>query len=74
MTPTEEYAMHLVQRVMAEREEARKAPLVASLRDINAIANTEISEALESLVEQGKLHRSENLNKMPMYIPKAKEA
>lgn len=74
MTTIERYAIDLVQRVIGEREVARKAPLVASLRDITATATAEITAALESLAQQGFLRKTENLNKIPMYIPKDSDA
>lgn len=74
MTTIEQYALSLVQRVIAEREEARRIPAVALLRDIARIATAEISEALERMTEQGILQRTENINKIPMYAPKDQQA
>lgn len=70
MTLTEQYALDLAQRIVAERETERKVPTVATLRDISSKAIAEISEALEALTEAGVLHRSENVNRIPMYAPK----
>lgn len=74
MTTIEQYALDLARRICAEREEARKVPAVASLRDITRMATAEISEALERMTEQGILQRTENINKIPMYAPKDQQA
>lgn len=65
----EQYALNLVRLKVAEREAMHKVPTVASLHDVIRMANAEIEEALESLVKQGVLTRSENVNRIPMYAP-----
>lgn len=70
MTTIEQYALELVRLKVAEREAMHKVPTVASLRDITSMAVAEITEAIESLVAKGILHRTENVNRVPMYAPK----
>lgn len=70
MSQQQEYALALVEAICQERIEQRKSPVVATLRDISGKAIAEISEALEALTEAGVLHRSENVNRIPMYTPK----
>lgn len=67
--PITQYALNLVRLKVAEREATHKVPAVASLHDVIRTANEEITAALESLVEQGVLTRSENINRIPMYAP-----
>lgn len=69
MTATEEYALDLVRRKVAERKAAHKYPAVAILNETLTMARVEITEALERLTEQGVLHRTENINRVPMYAP-----
>lgn len=69
MTLTEKYALDLVCRKVSERKAAHKFPEVAILNEILSEARAEITEALERLTEQGILHRTENINRVPMYAP-----
>lgn len=74
MNAIEQYALELVHLKVAEREAMHKVPTVASLRDITSMAVAEITEALENLAAKGILHRTENVNRVPMYAPKDNQA
>lgn len=74
MTTIEQYALELVRLKVAERQAMHKVPTVASLRDITNMAVAEITEALENLMTKGVLHRTENVNRVPMYTPKDNQA
>lgn len=67
MQTIEQYALGIVRRLVAEKEAARIVPPVASAHDISRIAIAEISQALERLTAQGVLHKTENINKIPLY-------
>lgn len=69
MISIKEYAMALVRAICTERQELGRAPAVASLNDVTRKVNAEVQTALEELVATGRLRRTENINRNPMYNP-----
>lgn len=70
MTKTQEIALAIVEAICHERRDQHKSPIVASLTDITRRVNVEVQKALEEMTAAGELHRTENINKIPMYKPK----
>lgn len=64
-----EYALATVQEICKERIAQHKHPVVASFHDIIRKVNGEVQEALEELATEGRLTKTENVNRIPMYNP-----
>ena len=69
MSQLKEYALALVKAICQERIEQHKSPVVATLHDVARKVNAEVQAALDEMVEAGQLHRTENINRIPMYNP-----
>lgn len=69
MSQLKEYALALVKAICQERIEQHKSPVVATLHDITRKVNAEVQAALDEMAEAGQLHKSENINRIPMYHP-----
>lgn len=69
MTMTQEIALAIVEAICHERRDEHKHPVVASLNDITRKVNDEVQAALEELATEGKLAKTENVNKIPMFYP-----
>lgn len=63
------YALAIVQEICNERLAQHKAPVVASLHDVVRRINAEVQAALEELASEGRLAKTENVNRIPMFYP-----
>ena len=64
-----EYALACVEAICQERLAQHKHPVFASLHDILRMVNDEVQAALEELATEGRLAKTENVNKTPMFYP-----
>lgn len=64
-----EYALACVEAICQQRIDQHKHPVVASLHDITRKVNDEVLAALEELAADGRLAKTENVNRIPMFYP-----
>lgn len=64
-----EYALACVEAICQQRIDQHKYPVVASLHDITRKVNDEVLAALEELAAEGRLAKTENVNRIPMFYP-----
>lgn len=64
-----EYALACVEAICQQRLDQHKHPVVASLHDITRKVNDEVMAALEELAAEGRLAKTENVNRIPMFYP-----
>ncbi len=64
-----EYALACVEAICQQRLDQHKHPVVASLHDITRKVNDEVLAALEELTAEGRLAKTENVNRIPMFYP-----
>lgn len=64
-----EYTLACVEAICQQRLDQHKHPVVASLHDITRKVNDEVLAALEELAAEGRLAKTENVNRIPMFYP-----
>ena len=67
-----EYALAAVEAICQQLRDQHKHPAIASLNDITRKVNEEVQAALEELAIDGRLAKTENVNKIPMFYPQKK--
>lgn len=61
------YIYGIIKEELKRVEEAHKAPVVASHRVVMERINKDIDEAIQSLISDGLITRSININQIPLY-------
>lgn len=64
----------IVVNLCDERERNHRAPVVAMENEIIRTVNEMVKQALEELTAECQLHRTENVNRIPMYSPEKSHA
>lgn len=61
------YIYGLIKEELKRVEESHKAPVVANHRVIMERINQDIDDAIQSLISDGLITRSVNINRIPLY-------
>lgn len=61
------YIYGIIKEELKRVEEAHKAPVVANHRVVMERINKDIDEAIQSLISDGLITRSININQIPLY-------
>lgn len=64
-----EYTLATVKAICQQRLDQHQRPVIANLNDIIQKVNGEVQAALEELVAEGRLTKTENVNKTPLFYP-----
>lgn len=59
--------LQYVSSVIEHKKSAGKAPLNASMNEVTDLVHTEVKEALNALIRDGKLKWSPNINGIPLF-------